>query len=253
MNDTKTYPLEDVPGEVTYPAGDIATGESVPETAVTEAQVDELLAGVAKYVVFDTETTGIFDFKRPADDPDQPRMASFAAILMTEDGTILSETKHFVKPDGWSMPQGPGTAGEVNGLTDDFLTENGIPIGEVLDFYDGLVTAGLQFAAFNAQFDLKMMRAEFRRAGRDDRFEQTPNFCLMRGLAPYGAEGLPIMRGYIKLREVCDHWGIPLDNAHDAMADARASAEILRRMIADGRVPEAKIHYAKEKPAGKAD
>jgi len=35
----------------------------------------------ATYLVFDTETTGLFDFKLPADDPSQPRLASAAFII----------------------------------------------------------------------------------------------------------------------------------------------------------------------------
>ena len=119
------------------------------------------------YAVFDTETTGLFLFKDketgqpvPADDPRQPRMASFAVILADEYGNKISRAKHFIKPDGWSID---GTqAGEVNGLTDAFLEENGVPVAEVLDLWESYVNDGLIAAAFNVQFDCKMMRAELR-------------------------------------------------------------------------------------------
>lgn len=208
----------------------------------------------ATYVVFDTETTGLFLFKDketgepvPADDPRQPRMASFAAILADESGREISRTKYFVKPDGWSID---GTqAAEVNGLTDEFLAENGVPVSDVLDIWEGYVRDGLIVAAFNAQFDCKMMRAELRRAGRDDLFEQTKNTCLMRGLAPYKNEGLCIVRGMVKLSEACAHFGIENEDAHDAMSDAQAALCILQRLIADGRVIEPKVHYAKKSAA----
>lgn len=203
------------------------------------------------YAVFDTETTGLFLFKDketgepiPADDPRQPRMASFAVILADKDGKEISREKHFIKPDGWSMPQGDGSAGETNGLTDEFLNEHGVPVTQVLDLWESYVERGLIAAAYNAQFDCKMMRAELRRAGRDDHFEQTRNTCLMRALAPYKEDGLVGNRGFVKLSAACEFFGIQLENAHDAMADAEAALAILVRLIADGRVIEPKVHYA---------
>ncbi|MGB1216134.1 MAG: exonuclease domain-containing protein [Pikeienuella sp.] len=207
-----------------------------------------------KYVVFDTETTGLFIFKDketgepiPADDPRQPRMASFAAIIADEYGKEISREKIFVKPDGWSID---GThASEVNGLTDAFLMENGAPVSDILDAWEGYVDDGLIVAAFNAQFDCKMMRAELRRADRDDMFEKTMNTCLMRGLAPYKDEGLCVVRGYVKLEAACEYFDITNENAHDAMADAEAALGILKRLIADDRVIEPKVHYAKNRSA----
>jgi DNA polymerase-3 subunit epsilon len=205
-----------------------------------------------KYVVFDTETTGLFLFRDkatgetvPADDPRQPRMASFAAIVTDENGSIIDTHKMFIKPDGWSID---GTkASEINGLTDAFLNEQGVPVSEVLDLWTGWIEQGLIVAAFNAQFDCKMMRAELRRADRDDLFEETANICLMRALAPYKDEGLCILRGYVKLEVACEYFGITNVDAHDAMSDAIATTEILRKLIADDRVPYAKVHFAKAK------
>lgn len=207
-----------------------------------------------KFVVFDTETTGLFQFKDkvtgapiPADDPSQPRLASFAAILADERGIEIERVKYFVKPDGWTIN---GTyAAKVNGLSDEFLNENGVPVAEVLNYWASLIDRGLIAAAFNAQFDCKMMRAELRRAGRDDLFEQTKNTCLMRALAPYKDEGLCIMRGMVKLSEACSYFGIINENAHDAMADAEAARCILERLVADRRLPEPKVHLAKSRTA----
>ena len=199
-----------------------------------------------KFLVFDTETTGLFDFKLPADDPSQPRLAAVAFILADETGTEIFAVKRYIKPDGWEMP---AEAQAINGLSTEFLDTNGVPVVTVLDEYQGHIESGLITVAFNAQFDSKVMRAEFRRAGRPDLFEQTPNVCMMRGLSPYGKEGLPIMRGFVKLKEACAYFGFDLTDAHDAMADAQAARQILARLIADDRLPEAKIHYARKRPA----
>lgn len=228
------------------------TMDAVTEDAIEVVEAAEVTEREPVYVVFDTETTGLFIFRDketgkpvPADDPCQPRMASFAAILADAEGNEISREKHFIKPDGWSID---GTyAAQVNGLTDEFLNENGISVAEVLDLWESYVERGLIAAAFNAQFDMKMMRAELRRAGRDDMFEKTRNTCLMRGLAPYKDEGLCIVRGYVKLSEACEYFGIVNADAHDAMADAEAALGILKKLIETGRVIEPKVHYAKEK------
>ena len=201
--------------------------------------------GKPTYLVFDTETTGLFDFKLPADAPGQPRLASVAFIVADELGREISRNKHYIKPDEWEMS--PET-GAINGLTTEFLAENGVPVSAVLDEYVDHVAFGLIVAAFNVQFDAKMMRAELRRASRDDRFETTPNTCIMRSLKPYGAEGLVIKNGqYVKLEAACAHFGILNADAHDAMADAEAARAILEILIRDGRLIPPAVHYAKAK------
>lgn len=203
-----------------------------------------------KFVVFDTETTGLFSFKDPitgapipADAPGQPRLASFAAILADEQGKEVERKKFLIRPDGWSID---GTyAAKINGLSDDLLRDAGVPVDDVLIFWKTLIDKGLIVAAFNAQFDCKMMRAELRRAGRADLFQRTKNVCLMRALAPYRVDGMPVNRGMIKLSAACEFFGITNENAHDAMADAEAARAILERLIADKRLPEAKVHLAK--------
>lgn len=213
------------------------------------------------YVVFDTETTGIFIFRDkdtnetvPADDPRQPRMASAAFILCDKTGAEISREKRYIKPDGWTMEEydlralseGKKPASEINGLTDDFLQENGVPVSEVLDLWEGFINAGLIAVAHNAQFDAKMMRAELRRAGRSDLFEETRQTCTMRSCKPYKDAGMPIKRGqYVKLEEACAFFGIELTNAHDAMADAEACREVMVRLLQDGNLIEPQVHRAK--------
>lgn len=197
------------------------------------------------FLVFDTETSGLFDFKLPADDPSQPRLASLAAILVDATGQEIERWKYYIQPHGWSID---GTeAAEVNGLTDEFLRENGVPISHVLDIWAGWVDQGLYFIAHNAQFDAKMMRSELRRAHRDDLFEQTKQSCTMRSCAAhYGQLGMPVKRGtYVKLQEAVAYFGSVVQNPHDAMADAEGALFLLQRLLADDALIEPRVHYAK--------
>jgi DNA polymerase-3 subunit epsilon len=247
-------PVDHPVNETTKISGEIATERA-------EEKADR--RGVPTYVVFDTETTGIFLFRDkatgepvPADDPRQPRMASVAFILCDEAGCEINREKRYIKPDGWSMPQGfdddgKPRAGQVNGLTDEFLEANGVPVAKVLDMWEGFISQGLIAIAHNAMFDAKMMRAELRRAGRHDLFEETKQTCTMRSCKPYADQGMPIKRGqYVKLEAACEFFGIVLENAHDAMADAEACRAILERLLQDGNLLEPKVHYAKVKANG---
>lgn len=204
-----------------------------------------------KYAVFDTETSGLFRFKDaagvpvPADDPSQPRLAHLAMILVDEKLAEERTIDLYVKPDGWSMS---ADATEVNGLTDEFLDAHGTPIIEVLSHYAEVVDAGYVMVAHNAQFDLKAMRAELRRAGLDDRFERTPNICTMRASMALKVQKAGGGKGFPKLSDVCAHFGIVLEGAHTAGGDARACLEVFRRLHALDLLPEARVHFAKTPP-----
>lgn len=196
------------------------------------------------FYVFDTETTGLMDFKRPADAEGQPRVASFAGLALDHPDDEPEVFERYVRPDGWAMSP---EASRVNGLTNEFLAERGVPIVEVMDEYVRRIEDGYVVVAFNAQFDIKMMRAELRRAGRDDLFERTKNICVMRPLTDILR--LPGRFGFKwpNLAEACAHFGITNAKAHDAVGDAWAALEVMRHLHRDGLLPQPAVHYAKQK------
>lgn len=199
-----------------------------------------------KYLVIDTETTGLFDFKLPADAPGQPRLAHLAMILVDENLAEEARTDLYVKPDGWTMP---AEASAVNGLTDEFLQENGLSIRAVLDVYADEVKSGRAVVAFNAQYDLKVMRGEFRRLGLPDLFTETPNICVMRPMTALCQ--IPRRTGggfkFPTLTEALSHFGYAFTDAHRAMSDAEGALVVMTELRKLGALPEAAIHYAKEK------
>lgn len=199
-----------------------------------------------KYLCFDTETTGLFNFKEPADAPGQPRLAHLAMILADENGIEIDRTDLYVQPKGWTMP---AEAGAVNGLTTEFLRENGTPINIVLEAYADEIRSGRIAVAYNAQYDLKVMRGEMRRAGMDDLFEQTQNICVMRPMIKLcnipKANGAGIK--FPKLVEAMAYFGHKLEGAHRAMNDAEGALLVMRGLIAMGALPEPAVHYAKNR------
>lgn len=200
-----------------------------------------------KYAIIDTETSGLFDFSKPADAEGQPRLASLAIVILDDTLALVSEHKFLVKPDGWLMnPE----ASRVNGLTDEYLRDLGRPIAEVLDAYVALINSGHVIAAYNSQFDTKVVRGELRRAGRPDLFESTLNVCLMRACTDLLRIPSKNGRGFKfpKLSEACAFFQIEQPAAHSALGDARSAAVILRALRKHGVTLEPSVHYAKTRP-----
>lgn len=198
---------------------------------------------MTKYIIFDTETSGLFNFKLPADDPTQPRLAQFGAITIDHIGAEPNRVGMYIRPNGWVMEPGASAA---NGLTTEFLHANGRPIDDALNFYSSLIRAGYVAVAYHAQFDCKMMRAEFRRANRDDLFSITKNICLMRACTKIGITKAGNARGWPKLSDACAHFGIAQSKAHDALGDAEDAYRLFLKMLPLGVLPEPAVHFAKE-------
>lgn len=207
------------------------------ETAATEPHPG--------YIVTDTEGTGLFNYKEPADADGQPRMASLTMLFVNEALEIEKEYSVYIRPDGWEMTEG---ATKVNGLTTEFLNEHGIPITEALNEYSSAVDNGRIMACHNSQHDAKQIRAELRRAGMDDRFERAPNICTMRALTdickipPRGNRG-----GYKwpSLSEACVFFHMEEFGDHTAKADAYACLALLRKLKEMGAMPVPAVHFAK--------
>lgn len=202
------------------------------------------------YILLDTESSGLFDFKRPADAEGQPRLAELALIFLDENLIAEKEYQAFIRPDGWEM-QPEATA--INGLSTEFLQRHGVPVQAALAVYTQAVLTGYAVVAHNAQFDCKTMRAELRRAGMDDLFEATNNVCTMRGAMPFKIKKLNGKGGFPGLLDVAAHFNVtPPDKAHGAIDDVRCLERVFRAMVAAGFEPKPSVHYAKDHDAIKA-
>ena len=202
---------------------------------------------MTKYAFLDTETSGLPEYKLPADHPSQPRLASMALIKTDEALEITDTYSVLIKPDGWKLSP---EVMAINGLTTERCEAEGVPLLDALCVYTGAVHEGYVIVAFNAQFDTKVMRGELRRSGYPDLFEETPNICAMRASKSLGVEKSgPKKGGFPRLTDVYRHFfGRELESRHTAIADALACLEVFRELKKLGVLPEPAVHYAKEKP-----
>lgn len=204
-----------------------------------------------KYAIIDTETSGLFDFAQPADAAGQPRLAALAIIVIEPPSETAIEHTFLIRPDGWAMSP---EVTAINGLTTEYLAAHGIPVADAISVYASLIDGGCIVAAFNAQFDTKIMRGEMRRAGIPDRFESTPNICLMRGLTQHCRVPKKTGNGYKfpKLSEACAYFKLEQPAAHSAMGDARSAFALFREMHKLGILPFPEVHHSTVPPAAKA-
>jgi DNA polymerase III epsilon subunit-like protein len=195
------------------------------------------------YLICDCESSGLFNYDKPADAPGQPRIAQIGLIFVSHDFKIEAEHEFLIKPEGWEMSE---EAAKVTGLTTEYLKEHGGPIADALALYNAGIDARRVVVGHNVDYDVKCLRGENRRAGLDDRYMATRTLCTMRAstdicqIPPNGNRG-----GYKwpKLSEACLFFGIEQPAAHSALADARSAYQILLKLVELGALPEPKSPY----------
>ncbi|MER5502510.1 MULTISPECIES: 3'-5' exonuclease [unclassified Streptomyces] len=170
---------------------------------------------------FDTETTGV--------DVEGDRIVSAALVVQDVAGGRMRVTRWLVNP---GIPVPPGAI-EIHGLTDDHLQRNGRwPAPVVEEIGRALAeqsAAGRPLVVMNAPFDLTLLDRELKRhrASSLAQYLQHAPLCVLdprvldKHLDRY-------RKGRRTLTDLCELYGVVLDGAHDAAADAAAALELVR-------------------------
>lgn len=219
----------------------------------------------AGYIIIDTEGSGLFRHHNVgpdgekvtarSDEPGQPRMAAFAAVLTDADLNVQERYTAFIKPEGWLNADGspmlvmPPEAFAIHGLSMDFLHEHGVPAAMALAIYVQAIKDGRAVLGFNQQHDGRQVRAELRHVGLDDMFERTPTVCAMRSLqaAKIKVKKLNGKGGWPRLVDACAHFGIeyPENVRHKPLEDADACRMVGMHLHQLGLLLAPEVHYAK--------
>lgn len=161
--------------------------------------------------VVDVETTGLH--------PDKDRIIEIAVVHVDPQGTITER---------WSTLINPGTdvgPTHVHGISNEQVADAPTFLELAPYLYNKL--AGLPLVAHNAKFDAGFITEEFRRAGLHVFSEDFPRVDTIE-LAK-AAVSLPNYR----LSTCCKHFEIELINAHCALDDTQACAELFSRLLKD--------------------
>lgn len=161
--------------------------------------LDSLLRDADRVAVIDVETTGLFS----AD-----RVVEVAVVTVDRHGNIVDEFESLTNP-----LRDPGPTW-LHGLSSSTLTR--APLFEDIAEHIAALLNGAVVAAHNLRFDQRLLNYEFDRVGIDVDWGT--------GLDTLHAVGC-------KLGTACADHGIALNGAHRALNDARATAELLLRVV----------------------
>lgn len=193
-----------------------------------------------KFLYLDTETTGVY----PRDQYDLIQLA----LLVEVDGTVVGEQIFHLAPF------------HPENVTDESISKHGITREmmagfapakkvvweEVVPFLDRFCNRfdredKMTPAAYNGHFDLEFLSQLFTRCGHkflgsyiDWRLQDVMGMAYL--LHGWG----DIRLSNYKLQTVCDHFGVSLEGAHDALNDVRATRElykVLTYIIRGGEEP----------------
>ena len=171
--------------------------------------------------VFDLETTGI--------DVETCRIVSATVAVLDASGTAVERIDWLVDP-GVDIPDG---ATNVHGITTQQAVEHGRiaseAVAEIVTALRGHLSDGLPIVAYNAPYDLTLLDREALRYGIAPLVSPSPvvdPLVIDKAVDKY-------RKGKRTLEVTSAFYGVALDDAHDAGADA----------IAAGRVAQA-IHRA---------
>jgi|SRR6478609_2921547 DNA polymerase III epsilon subunit-like protein len=178
--------------------------------------------------LFDTETTGIYDYKSPPSAEHQPDVVQLCAWLCDKD-RVYSKFNVFVHAET-EIPQG---AYEVHRIDRDLTARVGISRIRAVQMLDQFARKADLLVGHNVEFDVKMMiAAAFREGGTGENFKKS-TFCTMKNateLCKLPNPNFPDRYKWPNLQEAYKALIDPrgFDGAHDAEADVSASYELFR-------------------------
>ena len=169
---------------------------------------------------FDTETTGIINFKAPSDTPGQPHLVQLGYQLYPVDGTRPFHSACFIiKPCGFTISK---EATAIHGITNELACDIGVDLKWALLGFTHFLTRASLVIAHNIDFDHAIIQIEWKRCGIH--FCQRPLFCTMH--ASTDVLKLPGNYGNYKWPKLSEAYEFftktPLSNAHDALVDVTA-------------------------------
>ena len=161
---------------------------------------------MATFSCFDVETTSL--------NAKEGQVIEIAIVKVNDQGELLDEWMTLVGP----TPIDIGRP-DIHGIKSNWL--DSAPhfeqiAGDISEKFDGSIPV-----AHNAPFDCSFIREEWNRAGLGDfQLEAFDTLPLAKGLGYPG-----------KLVELSEALGVELSNAHEALADTRALASVLLKLL----------------------
>ena len=165
--------------------------------------------------VFDLETTGL--------DLREARIVTACAVQIDQDGQITGPNQEWLADPGIEIPE---AASNVHGVTTELARANGRPakevVSELLETLKAFFAKGLPVVAFNAPYDFTILHYEALRHGLEPISQPMPvidPMVLDKFVDTYRS-------GKRTLEVASSIYGVKLEDAHNATADAVAAGRV---------------------------
>lgn len=167
-----------------------------------------------RLAVFDLETTGV--------DTDTARIVSACIAVLEPDGSLHAQFNWLADP-GVEIPDG---AAAVHGISTERAREDGrtaeTVVGEITATIRTLIALGIPLVVYNAPYDLSLLDRECRRHRVEPLGYPSPvidPLVIDKAVDRY-------RKGKRTLVAAAERYGVNLDDAHDAAADAIAAGRV---------------------------
>ena len=182
-----------------------------------------------KLAVFDLETTGL--------DLQEARIVTACAVEIDEHGQVVGENLEWLADPVIEIPQ---AASNVHGVTTEIARANGRPakevVAELIETLNGFFSRGIPVVAYNAPYDFTILHFEALRHGLDPIAEPKPvidPLVLDKFVDTYRS-------GKRTLEAAARTYGVSLNDAHNATADAVAAGRVAQAIAIKhgGKLPD---------------
>lgn len=192
-----------------------------------------------RYLFWDSETTGLPDFKARHSDPCQPHLVQLAARLTDAEGETLEQYCTVINPHGWYSEM-PAESQKAHGITFERALAEGVPLIQALRKFNALLRKAQVSVCHNKSFDQKLIRVAWTRTNMwPGEFGTDPfanSECTLALTTPIirlpptermKAAGRGKQFKSPSLSEAYEFFfGEKFENAHDAGADTLACAKV---------------------------
>jgi DNA polymerase-3 subunit epsilon len=173
-----------------------------------------------RFAVIDIETTGL--------DRSKDCILQVAVVETDAAGTVIETWSSYCRPRRWPLVRVGSRP--IHGITRATI-RRAPPVAEVMGELTTRV-AGKVVTAHNINFDLSFIELEARRAGLVlQPHAELCTLALSRSLDPERSRSH-------RLGDLCERYGVELTRAHDALADALATAAVLSHLITESRLTD---------------
>lgn len=188
-----------------------------------------------KALIFDTETTGMVQFRKPPEDPSQPDLIQLGMLLVdTRDWEPRARHSLLVQlaPGVTIEP----AARDAHGISEEDCARYGVPSIVACSLFNQACLQADLIVAHNLSFDSSIMKTALHRiGGKPHRFDGRQLICTKE--ASTDVLKLPGKYGYKwpTLAEAYRHYtGLEIEGAHDALVDTEACLQVFRGLVQEG-------------------